>query len=81
MEESKKLKVSVIVPVYNAEEYLSTCLKSILNQDLKDIEIICIDDGSEDNSYEICSGFRPTLPYLEAVDHFIADREMKNGRE
>ena len=35
----------------------------------------------EDNSYEICSGFRPTLPYLEAVDHFIADREMKNGRE
>ncbi len=35
----------------------------------------------EDNSYEISSGFRPTLPYLEAVDHFIADREMKNGRE
>lgn len=57
MEESKKLKVSVIVPVYNAEEYLSTCLKSILNQDLKDIEIICIDDGSEDNSYEILEKF------------------------
>lgn len=43
-------KVSVIVPVYNVEKYLSTCINSILVQSLHDIEIICVDDGSSDNS-------------------------------
>ncbi len=47
------VKVSVIVPVYNVEKYLSKCLDSILNQTLKDIEIICINDGSSDMSPEI----------------------------
>ena len=47
------LKVSVIVPVYNAENYLRKCLNSIINQSLKDIEIICVNDGSTDNSLEI----------------------------
>lgn len=47
------LKVSVIVPVYNAEKYLRRCLDSIVNQTLKEIEVICIDDGSTDNSLEI----------------------------
>lgn len=46
-------KVSIIVPVYNTENYLSTCLNSLLNQTLSDIEIICINDGSTDNSLEI----------------------------
>lgn len=46
-------KVSVIIPVYNTEEFLSECLDSIINQTLKDIEIICINDGSTDNSLEI----------------------------
>ncbi len=45
--------VSVIVPVYNVEEYLSTCLDSIINQTLKEIEIICINDGSTDGSLAI----------------------------
>ena len=49
-------KVSVIVPVYNVEKYLNTCMKSILSQTLKDIEIICIDDGSTDHSGEILDG-------------------------
>ncbi|MBW5398326.1 glycosyltransferase family 2 protein, partial [Brachyspira pilosicoli] len=47
------IKVSVIVPVYNVEDYLRECLDSIINQTLKEIEILCIDDCSTDNSYNI----------------------------
>lgn len=43
-------KVTFIVPIYNTEKYLKQCLDSILNQTLKEIEVICIDDASTDNS-------------------------------
>ena len=46
-------KISVIVPVYNVEKYLSKCLDSLANQTLKDIEIIIVNDGSPDNSQKI----------------------------
>lgn len=46
-------KVSVIIPVYNVEKYLRECLDSVINQTLSDIEIICINDGSTDNSGNI----------------------------
>ena len=46
-------KVSVIIPVYNVEKYLEECVNSVRNQTLTDIEIICVDDGSTDNSYDI----------------------------
>lgn len=46
-------KISVIIPVYNVEKYLRKCLESITNQIFKDIEIICVDDGSTDNSLKI----------------------------
>lgn len=46
-------KVSVIIPVYNCEEYIGTTLKSVINQDFDDYEIIVIDDGSTDNSLQI----------------------------
>ena len=50
-------KVSVIVPVYNVEKYLEKCIESISSQTYSNIEIILIDDGSEDNSGEICDKF------------------------
>jgi len=46
-------KISVVIPVYNAEKYLEQCLLSVVNQTLGDIEIICVDDGSTDNSSNI----------------------------
>lgn len=49
--------VSVIVPVYNNEKYLSHCINSILNQSCQDFEIILVDDGSQDNSLNICTEF------------------------
>ena len=48
-----EVKISVIIPVYNTEEYLQKCLNSVINQTFKDIEIICINDGSTDKSLEI----------------------------
>ncbi|MBQ8751381.1 MAG: glycosyltransferase [Alphaproteobacteria bacterium] len=48
-----KPKISVIIPIYNGEQYLTKCLESVINQTLKDIEIICINDGSTDNSLSV----------------------------
>ncbi len=49
--------ISIIVPVYNVEKYLPKCMDSIINQTLKDIEIICINDGTKDNSLEILNQY------------------------
>ena len=55
MESSKRL--SVIVPVYNVEQYLERCVDSILNQTVKELEIILVDDGSTDNSGSMCDAY------------------------
>ena len=47
------IKISVIIPINNAEKYLSECLESVINQSFQDIEIICINDGSTDKSEQI----------------------------
>lgn len=49
----KQVKISVIIPIYNSAKYISRCLDSIINQDYSDLEIICVNDGSTDNSLEI----------------------------
>jgi glycosyltransferase involved in cell wall biosynthesis len=51
-------KISVIIPIFNSEKYLSLCLTSVINQNLKNIEIICIDDGSTDKSLSILKKFQ-----------------------
>ena len=50
---TKNSNISIIVPIHNVESYLARCLDSLINQTLKDIEIICVDDGSTDGSLEI----------------------------
>ena len=47
-------KVSIIVPVYNVEQYLNRCVESLVRQTFTDIEIILVDDGSPDNSPQLC---------------------------
>lgn len=50
-------KISIIVPVYNTEKYISECINSLLSQTYNNYEIIIIDDGSTDNSYKICKDY------------------------
>lgn len=65
-------KVSIIIPIYNVEKYLSLCLNSCINQTLYDIEIICVNDGSPDNSLAIAEEFA-------AIDHRIKIVNKSNG--
>ena len=46
--------VSVVITVYNIEKYIGKCLESVLDQAMKDIEVICVDDASTDHSLDIC---------------------------
>ena len=53
----KENLISVIVPVYNVEQYLRKCIDSIISQTYKNLEIILVDDGSKDNSGKICDEY------------------------
>ena len=55
--EDKCKKISIIVPIYNAEKWLDDCIKSVLNQTYKNVEIILVNDGSIDNSEQICKKY------------------------
>ena len=68
------IKVSVIIPVYNAEKYLRNCLDSIINQTLSDIEIICINDGSTDSSLEILND------YIQRDSRIILINQKNSGQ-
>lgn len=64
----KSPKISVLVPVCNVEKYLPECLESILNQTIKNIEIICINDGSKDNSLEILKEYANKDSRIRIID-------------
>ena len=55
-------KVSIIVPVYNVEQYVEKCILSILNQSYRNIEVIIVDDGSTDDSYNVCTNLQKESP-------------------
>ncbi len=59
------IKISVIIPVYNADKYLRECLDSVIGKTLQDIEIICVDDGSTDNSLSVLQ------------EYAVADKRLK----
>jgi len=62
------IKISIIVPMYNVEKYLLKCLDSLVNQTLKDIEIICINDGSTDNSLEILNNYAQNDSRIKVIN-------------
>lgn len=69
--------LSVIIPVYNTEKYLRKCLDSIINQTYKDLEIICIDDCSTDNSFQILKEYELKDPRIKV---FKNETNLKVGK-
>ena len=51
------MKISIIVPVYNVEKYLNSCVQSLLDQTIQDLEFILVDDGSPDNCPKMCDEY------------------------
>lgn len=67
MRKKQMVKVSIIIPIYNEEKYLKECLSSVLNQSLKDIEIICVNDGSTDSSKDIIGEYAQKDGRIKAI--------------
>lgn len=63
-----KVLVSIIIPVYNANQYLRACLETVASQTLKNIEVICVNDGSEDTSLEILKEFAEKDSRFKVID-------------
>ena len=61
------MDVSVIIPVYNTEKYLSACIDSVLQQDNVSFEIILVDDGSTDSSANICDTYAKDYDNIKAI--------------
>ncbi len=59
--------ISIVIPIYKVEQYLERCIKSILNQSYKDIEMILVDDGSPDNCGKICDEYSRKYSFIKTV--------------
>ncbi len=80
--QQSNIKVSVVIPVYNAEKYIRQCLDSILNQTLKEIEVICVDDLSTDSTVEILREYEANYSNVTAIYHkenYSAAKCRKDG--
>ena len=62
-------KLSVVIPAFNCENYLIKCLDSVFNQSLKDIQVIVVDDGSSDKTYETALIYKKMYPNLTVIHH------------
>ena len=62
-------KVSIVVPVYNVEEYIEKCLETLVNQTIQDIEIVIVNDGSTDNSEKIIKEYIEKYP--DKVKYYV----------
>lgn len=60
-------EISVIIPVYNAEHVVKTAVESVFSQDVENIEVILIDDGSRDNSLSVCQGLQKSDPRIQVI--------------
>ena len=67
-------KISVVIPVYNTSKYLRQCLDSLISQTLQDFEVICVNDGSKDNSLEILN------EYAQKDSRFIVIDKENEGQ-
>ena len=72
-------KVSIIVPVYNTEKWLPECMNSLINQTLEEIQIICVDDGSTDNSRKIIEEYVKKKYHLTIGQSTAEDIKIKIG--
>lgn len=66
------MKISVVVPIYNSEKYIKRCIDSLLKQTYKDIEIIAIDDGSTDSSYDILKTYSNQITVIHQKNHGVS---------
>ena len=73
-------KVSVIIPCHNTDKYIQTCLNSLIHQQLKDLEIICVDDHSTDNTLNILKQFEKEYPTKVKVLSLQAERGCSAAR-
>ncbi|NDI77670.1 MULTISPECIES: glycosyltransferase family 2 protein [Psychrilyobacter] len=62
------MKVSIVVPIYNAEKYLEKCIESIINQSFKDFELILVNDGSTDKSLNVCNKYKNRDSRIRVID-------------
>lgn len=69
-------KVSIIVPIYNVEKYLDRCMQSLLNQTLKDIEIIMVDDKSPDNCPKLCDEYAKHDSRIKVIHKKMVDLDL-----
>ena len=78
--------ISVIVPVYNVEKYVGKCIESILKQTYTDFELILVNDGSTDHSYDICCEYKKKDSRIKIINkkngsvnkYFIINKETNN---